>query len=135
MSKPHCSQISIPMLLVLAIGITLTITVKGEICQDGLGLCGEDCQQRCQQKHAGGQGSCDYPLSLPLCTCYYTCGQDPPPRPRRCNDNNGVCSAKECWNDCCNSKCIDKYAGKQAVGTCQEAVGTAYNLCLCEFNC
>ncbi|KAL5734019.1 hypothetical protein ACOSP7_031880 [Xanthoceras sorbifolium] len=65
------------VLLVFAIEQMNLPMVKGQ-CSEGLGLCGTDCNERCNKKHnGGGQGSCDNQIHPPLCTCFYYC-YDPP---------------------------------------------------------
>ncbi|XP_061991983.1 defensin-like protein 182 [Rosa rugosa] len=92
----------------------MLITVKGDICSEGLGECGNDCDERCRSKHLGQnpQGSCETEILPPLCTCNYECGSLPPSPPeppkRDCNAGLGPCSA-DCSDDCCNSECASQF--------------------------
>lgn len=99
-------------------------------CSESLGVCGTDCDKRCQQKN--GQGSCDYTLNPPLCTCYYPCGTPSPPQPKFCDGGAGVCNLDLCWHDCCNAKCAKQYP--KGVGSCDSSASPA-PLCQCLYPC
>ncbi|XP_021893125.1 defensin-like protein 182 [Carica papaya] len=124
----------------IIIGFNICITVAGslknisgdaDICSEPLGYCGNDCESRCLARHIGveTQGSCDYTLKVPLCTCYYSCNLQPPP-PETCNDGLGYCTVA-CEEDCCNRKCSEKHY--QGRGLCNE-IGTI-KLCQCQYPC
>ncbi|KAH7548586.1 hypothetical protein JRO89_XS14G0174300 [Xanthoceras sorbifolium] len=66
MAKLAPTFLPLLVLLVFAIGQMNLPMVKGQ-CSEGLGLCGTDCNERCNKKHnGGGQGSCDNQIHPPL---------------------------------------------------------------------
>lgn len=106
-------------------------------CVIGIGECGNDCEQRCEQSHPGSQGNCDYTVKPPLCSCYYDCSPpSPPPAAPKCHEDEGECSIQSCNDQCCMDKCHSKYAGKSEVsGACQDVIGISTRLCVCEYDC
>ncbi|KAI6680906.1 hypothetical protein NL676_034787 [Syzygium grande] len=112
-------------------------------CSEGIGLCGEgnECEQRCMASHGpGSQGSCDYTIKPPLCTCYYNCPEPPPcggsggscpePPPKECNGGGGLCTVA-CTDQCCSDRCATKFS--QGRGYCDNSAGPW--LCQCQYPC
>ncbi|KAG7020813.1 Defensin-like protein, partial [Cucurbita argyrosperma subsp. argyrosperma] len=103
-----------------------------DLCAEGLGECGSDCDQRCKARHIPAenpQGRCNRLGNEALCECLYSCRMTPPPG-KVCQDGLGQCSAK-CNNDCCSAKCASKHNGGQ--GYCDTNVGI--RLCQCSYPC
>ncbi|KAL3745873.1 hypothetical protein ACJRO7_014900 [Eucalyptus globulus] len=101
-------------------------------CSEGIGLCGKgnECEQKCQARHGpGSQGSCDYIIKPPLCTCYYDC-PTPPPLPKLCNGGGGLCSYS-CEDQCCSDRCATMFS--QGRGYCDDSAGPW--LCQCQYPC
>ncbi|XP_039165513.1 defensin-like protein 182 [Eucalyptus grandis] len=101
-------------------------------CSEGIGLCGKgnECEEKCQARHGpGSQGSCDYIIKPPLCTCYYDC-PTPPPLPKLCNGGGGLCSYS-CEDQCCSDRCATKFS--QGRGYCDDSAGPW--LCQCQYPC
>ncbi|XP_058198485.1 defensin-like protein 183 [Rhododendron vialii] len=127
---------TICFLLVVLLHASDTLKIKsvaGGTCLEGLGLCGSDCDQRCKSRHPPGSssGSCDFTLNPPLCTCYYSCGKQPPAPPQRnCHGGLGRCSQK-CNTKCCNASCAAKFNYGQ--GYCDDSAGVS--ICQCQYVC
>ncbi|XP_071725216.1 defensin-like protein 183 [Rutidosis leptorrhynchoides] len=111
--------------------VDLKLVNAGSVYTEGAGLCGNDCNARCKSRHPGGDGSCNYAIKPPMCTCNYPCGPTPvPPIIRKCNGGQGVCSAA-CRDNCCNQKCAKAY--KQGIGFCTDIGNNS--LCNCQYVC
>ncbi|XP_004148336.2 defensin-like protein 182 [Cucumis sativus] len=107
-----------------------------DICTEGLGPCGTNCDARCKAQHSPNenpQGSCDQiGSSISLCNCLYSCDRSTPmPKPPlNCISGLGLCTA-QCKSDCCNAKCGQQYKGGE--GFCDTNVGVS--LCQCSHPC
>ncbi|KAI6680912.1 hypothetical protein NL676_034793 [Syzygium grande] len=124
------------ILLLVFQGWMIEIPKAEELCSVGLGQCkrGNDCQQRCAASHGpASQGSCDFSIHPPLCTCLYDCPGKPPaapPLPKKCNGSGGLCTL-ECTDQCCSNRCATKFSNGH--GNCDKSAGPW--LCQCQYPC